>query len=64
MPAPDIANAEYTGSGIEVTYRCNPEYRMENPGNNKLVCRDGQWTGTWPSCGKNLYEPHHEKTCL
>ena len=65
-PGPHIANAwklsESTRSGGEVTYSCNPGYQLADSQNNKLVCTDMEWVGTWPSCGKNSIELRYEKT--
>ena len=51
---PNIDNAEkrVIQSGYKVSYTCNSGYDLANPSYQTLVCRDGAWIGTWPTCGK------------
>lgn len=47
---PNIDNAEKSQSGNSVSYTCNSGYDLANPSHKTLVCRDGAWIGTWPTC--------------
>lgn len=58
---PNIDNAEkrVIQSGYKVSYTCNSGYDLANPSYQTLVCRDGAWIGTWPTC---VHE-YTESTC-
>lgn len=51
---PNVPNGKFEGStfveGSQVNFYCNKGYMMT--GDAFLVCRNGRWAGTLPTCSK------------
>jgi len=58
-PPPYLSNGVYTpsqvryGVGTSITFQCDDRYTLQ--GDSSLVCRNGLWSGHFPTCtGNNL----------